>query len=152
MVTSEELLREATAGLDAAVDGSVAGITTVMTTIERYAREVAAGHLSWDDARVWAAQNAERVAAARPAFQAWQLKMADFYHGGEEEAEWALTRRSQFEFMRDLFRGTAGEGFLENWVDEELDHDFGNEAQRLGLDPPDYVPRSHLWWRWRDVT
>jgi hypothetical protein len=60
-----------------------------------------------------------------------------------------LERRSRFEFAQHLFRGTKAEGWLEGYQTEEVDQDYREQAEQCGLDPPDWVPPSHTWWRWR---
>lgn len=33
--------------------------------------------------------------------------------------------------------------------DEEIDREFREEAGRIAIDPPDWMPVTHTWWRWR---
>lgn len=34
--------------------------------------------------------------------------------------------------------------------EEIFAEEFRNEAERIALDAPEWVPRSHAWWRWPD--
>jgi hypothetical protein len=126
-------------------------MTDFMRSFERLALEVAKGETSWDDVRPWAQRNSERLVAAKDALADWEHEMYRiFLSGGEEEAEWALDRRSQHALARELFRGTPADELLATHEDEEMDREFRDEAERLALDGPSYVPRTHTWWRWRD--
>jgi hypothetical protein len=101
--------------------------------------------------RLWAIQNALLLMDTRRALEDWSLESGRlFYGGGEEEAERALERRSRFQLACDVFRETAAEDWLEAYASDEVDQDYREQAEQCGLDPPDWVPRSHTWWRWRD--
>jgi hypothetical protein len=89
--------------------------------------------------------------AARSAFGDWQLELGRIFYvaaRGEEEAEAALYRRSQFAFAREVFRDTSVEPMLTKYEDAEVDQDFQDEAVRLELFAPSFIPRSHTWWSW----
>jgi hypothetical protein len=126
-------------------------MTRFMECFEHLARDVAKGVADWDQARPWAMRNAERLRAAREALSDWDLATGQiFYGGGEEAAESALHRRSQFALVRELFRDTAAEEMLLGYEAHDLDQDFHEQAARLVLDAPDWVPRSHSWWWWQE--
>ena len=155
MSITEEIMAEAEAELAAAGEGEPRArrdaITRFMRSFERLAREVARGAATWDEARPWALCNADRMCAARDALTDWELELGRvFYHGGEEEAERALDRRSQHAIARELFRGTPVDDLLAGYETDDVDQDFRDEAERLALDGPSWYPRSHTWWRWRD--
>lgn len=123
----------------------------LMKAVESLARSVAAGEATWDEARAWATARTKLVTSAIRSLTEWSADTAGlFYDGGEEEAEWALARRSRFELFRDLFTGTEAEEWLAPLTSEEVERDYREQAEQCGLDPPDWVPRSHTWWRWRD--
>ncbi len=154
---TDAILADADAALAASLEGEprkrLTSMTHFMMCFERLAREVAKGNATWDEARPWALRNAERLCATEDTMSDWEVEMGrTFYHGGEEEAERALKRRSQHAFARELFRGTPADDCLAAFEAEDVDHDFQDEAERLALDAPDYVPRTHTWWRWRDPT
>ncbi|WP_394849994.1 hypothetical protein LZC95_21365 [Pendulispora brunnea] len=149
----DETLAEAEAELRASLQGepreSLGSITRFMKCFERLAREVAVDEGTWNDFRPWALRNADRLRMARLAMDDWQLEMgALFYGGGEERMEWALLRRSQHAFAREVFRNTSADEFLAAYEAEDVDEDFHEGAERAGLDAPDYVPKTHTWWRW----
>ena len=124
-------------------------IEPAMLGFESLAKLVQEGKATWDHFRPWAAAHAEDVARARFALEEWSLWMGqEFRQGGEEGAERALLLRSQLEFARTVFAGTSALETLEVISDEEGDVEFRHEAERRALDPPDFVPRSHVWWRW----
>jgi Ankyrin repeats (3 copies)/Ankyrin repeats (many copies) len=94
---------------------------------------------------------AERLMAAlvQDALAAWETEMAGtFYHGGEEEGERALSWRSQHALALALMHGTPAADLLASHDDAEIDEEFRKEAERIALDAPEWVPRSHDWWRW----
>jgi hypothetical protein len=125
-------------------------MTRFMAAFELLAREMTAGSAKWEQLRSWAAHHAEPLRAADQALQEWDLETGNiFYDGGEEGAERALERRSRFELVRDLFRGTTAEEMLSGFDAEQVDHDLRAQAEQCGLDPPDWVPPSHTWWLWR---
>jgi len=124
-----------------------------MRSVQRLAEAVAAGITTWDALRPWARVHAEAVCAADPAISDWELDMGRFlYRGGEEGIEWALDRRSQHAFARELFRDTPADELLAAYEDAEVDKDFREAAARVALDAPDYVPTTHTWWRWPTPT
>jgi hypothetical protein len=73
-----------------------------------------------------------------------------YHHGGEEEGLRALNWRSQRAVASALFAGTPAAAVLAEHDDSELDEQMTAEAQRIALDAPDWVPRSHHWWRWTE--
>jgi hypothetical protein len=154
MTEPEQILNTAESALASAGDTDartrLSAMNAFMAQIECFARLAAVGAADWGNARAWAARNATRAIAARRGFEDWCLETGDiFYGGGEEGAEKALERRSRFRLAHDLFRGTEAEEWLDGYQTEEADHDYREQAEQLGLDPPDWVPRSHTWWYWR---
>ena len=153
MPITHEILAEADVALAAALDGDLRvrldAMTRFMQSFERLAREVAKGTATWDEVRPWATRNADRLVAADDAVSDWEVEMCQIFHGGEEDAERALDRRSQHALAREVFRGTPADELLAAYEDEQVDRDFRDEAERLALDAPDYVPRTHTWWRWQ---
>lgn len=157
MSSTDEILARADKALSITTSedkhASLRAITELMKSFELIARKVAHGDATWDAARAWALANEAPFRAARAALQAWELEKAElFYHGGEEEAERALARRSQRAFARELFRGTPADEMLSSFDDEEIDEEFRAEAERIAIDAPDWVPRGHRWWRWPKET
>jgi hypothetical protein len=150
---SDEILATADAALTAAQDAEgrarLDAMTDFMRSFEQLARVVASGAATWDEARTWATRNAERLVTASSALTDWEIEMGRIFHGGEEDAERALDRRSQHALAREVFRDTPADELLAQYEDAEVDKDFHDEAERLSLDAPSYVPRSHTWWRWR---
>jgi len=148
MSITDEILADADSALAATIEGErrdrLDAMTRFMRSFEQLAREVATGTATWDDVRPWAVRNSERLVAARDALCDWEI----FYGGGEEEAEWALDRRSQHALARELFRGTPADELLASYEDEEMDREFREQADRVALDGPSWYPRSHTWWRW----
>ncbi|NJO32614.1 MAG: hypothetical protein HC869_05260 [Rhodospirillales bacterium] len=156
MTELEQILNHAEAALaaagDADADTRLAAMITFMAQIERIARLVMVGAATWEAAKPWAERNAKSAIAARRGFEDWCLETGDlFYGGGEEGAERALERRSRFALAHDLFRGTEAEEWLEGYQTEDVDQDYREQAEQCGLDPPDWVPRSHTWWLWREL-
>jgi len=128
-------------------------MTRFMRVLERIGREVAAGTATWDDTRPWAARNAERLRSARSAFNAWEHEMwRCCYHGGEEDALRALARRTQQAFAREVFRDTPADEMLTEHEEAQFDADLRDEAERIALDGPSWLPRTHTWWRWPKPT
>jgi hypothetical protein len=126
-------------------------MTRFMQCFEQFAHAVVRREADWDQATPWAIRNAERLCATRPMLSDWDLETGRiFYSGGEEAAERALRRRSQFALVRELFRDTAAEEMLVGYDSHDVDHDFRAQADRLALQAPDWVPRSHTWWSWRE--
>jgi hypothetical protein len=125
-------------------------MTEFMCAFERLAREVANGTTTWDEMRLWATRIADRFVAAEDALSDWEVEMARIFHGNEEDAERALDRRSQHALARELFRGTAADEMLAAYEDEDVDREFQDEAHRLALDGPSWLPHTHTWWRWQD--
>jgi hypothetical protein len=128
-------------------------ITRFMGAFNALAREIASGNGSWESVRPWAREAVERVRAARSALAVWEVAIGQLFYspsGDETDAEAALERRSQHAFAREAFRGTPVDSMLAEVEDAEVDKDFHEEAERLALDAPSWVPRSHTWWRWRD--
>jgi hypothetical protein len=154
MSVTATILADADAALSAALVGEprarLRAMTVFMESFERLWHEAAQGAASWEDARPWARSNVERVRSAREALEDWELEMGHvFYHGGEEEALRALMWRSQHALARDLFRGTPVDDLLAGYEAEDVDADFRDEAERIALDGPSWLPRTHTWWRWR---
>lgn len=157
MSITEKILAEADSALAAACEGEprarLEAMTRFMRTFEQLAREVAKGAATWDEARLWASRNAGRLVAAEEALADWEVEMCRIYYsGGEEEAERALDRRSQHALARELFRDTPADELLASYEDKHLDQEFREQAERVALDGPDYVPRSHTWWRWPEKS
>lgn len=155
MSVMDDTLAHAETALTASLQGEPAArlgaMTRFMECFERLARDVARGGADWDKARPWAMRNSERLRAAREALSDWDLETGQIFYGGtEESAERALQRRSQFAFVRELFRDTAAEEMLLGYEAHDVDQDFREQAERLGLDAPDWVPRSHSWWSWHE--
>ena len=151
----DEILEDADAALAAALEPQgrerLGAMRRFMHVFERIGREVASGNATWAQARPWALRASERLVSAKDALAAWETEMAEvFYHGGEEEAERALSWRSQHALALELFRDTPARDLLASQDDEEVDEDFRKEAERIGVDAPGWVPRSHDWWRWPD--
>lgn len=122
-----------------------------MRSFDQLAREVAKGAATWDETRGWAIRNAERVVAAEAALSDWEIEMGRIFHGNEEDAERALDRRSQHALAREVFRGTPADELLAAYEDADVDREFQDEAQRLALDGPSWLPRTHTWWRWQQA-
>ncbi|MEZ4363306.1 MAG: hypothetical protein R3B48_24230 [Kofleriaceae bacterium] len=101
--------------------------------------------------RTWATKNARPLMAARRALEDWSLESGRlFYGGGEEEAERALERRSRFQVVCEVFRATDAGEWLQAFASDDVDQDYREQAAQCALDPPDWVPRSHTWWYWRE--
>jgi hypothetical protein len=154
VTATDEILTDADAALTAAIEGvpraRLDAMTKFMLSFERLAREVAGGAATWDDLRPWAVSRAERLCSAHDALTDWEFEMGQiFYHGGEEDAERALRRRSQHALARELFRDTPADEMLAAYEDEEVDREFRDEAERIAIDALDWVPPSHVWWRRR---
>lgn len=154
MPTPEELFADADRALAAVPEtqgrDQLFQMRRFMEAFERLGREVATGSATWAAARPWALGVAERLTAApvQDAFGTWATEMMElFYHGGEEEGERALSWRSQLALAQVLFQGTPAAELLA-YDDAERDEDFKQEAERIALDAPEWVPRSHDWWRW----
>jgi hypothetical protein len=157
MSTTEPILARAAAALAAAANGDertrLEAITNVMLAFEQLAREVAKGAATWAEARSWAAHHAAQLVAADSALTDWEFEMGEiFYHGGEEDAERALMRRSQHALAREVFRDTAGDALLAAYEAEDVDQDLHEKAVSCLLDAPDWVPHSHTWWRWPEKS
>lgn len=152
MTTAEATLAEADAELTAALEGDqrakLDAMTKFMLSVEQLAREVASGGATWDEMRSWAVCHADKLCSAHDALTDWEFEMGQiFYHGGEEDAERALRRRSQHALARELFRDTPADAMLAAYEDEEVDREFRDEAERIAIDAPDWIPSSHIWWR-----
>lgn len=120
-----------------------------MRCIEQLARDLSTNTADWQLARLWAARNANRLRTARETLSDWDLETGRvFYGGGEEAVERALQRRSQFALARELFRDTAAEEMLFGYDAQDVDQEFREQAERLGLEPPEWLPPSHTWWSW----
>jgi len=157
MMTVETILQEADRTLAESLQGDpnarMDAITRFMRSFEELARQIASGGGTWDDVRSWARDAVERVRAARLALADWEIAMGQLFYkpsGDETDAEAALDRRSQHAFAREVFQGTPVDLMLAEFEDAEVDQDFHEEAERLALDAPSWVPRSHTWWRWRE--
>jgi hypothetical protein len=154
MSSTDDILAAADTALAMALNSQgrerLDAMTAFMHSFERLAREVASGMTTWDEMRPWATQIADRFVAAEDALSDWEVEMARIFHGNEEDAERALDRRSQHALARELFRGTAADEMLAAYEDEDVDREFQDEAQRLALDGPRWLPRTHNWWRWQD--
>lgn len=121
----------------------------LMETFELLGMEVLEGKSTWSKARPWSLQNATRFAMATDALRLWEDEIRrDFRCGGEEGRNRALNRRSQHAVAQVLFSGTPAGELLASHNDEEFDRELRLEAERIALDAPDWVPRSHDWWRW----
>lgn len=68
--------------------------------------------------------------------------------GNEDDTIEAVKRRSQLEFARELYRGSAAQGALDDQQDSESDDTLMERAVEFGIDPEPGIPRSHRWWRW----
>jgi hypothetical protein len=154
MSTTDDILATADSALATALESEgrerLDAMTRFMRSFEQLAREVAEGTATWEETRPWAARNADRFVAVEDALSDWEVEMAQIFHGNEEDAERALDRRSQHALAREVFRGTAADELLAAYEDEDVDREFHDEAQRLALDGPTWLPRTHSWWRWRD--
>ena len=156
-MTTETILRNAELALAEALDSDPArrldAVTRFMRAFEDLARDIAVGRGDWDAVRPWARSMVERVSAAWLALGEWELEMGRLFFsasGDERDAENALDRRSQHAFAREAFRGTPVDVMLAEAEDAEVDQDFHDEAVRLGLGKPSYVPATHTWWRLQD--
>jgi hypothetical protein len=157
MITLEAILQNADSALaDARQDDPSVrseAMTRFMGAFTALAREIASGNGSWESVRPWAREIVERVRSVRPALADWEIAIGQLFYspsGDETDAEAALERRSQHAFAREAFSGTPVDSMLAEFEDAEVDLDFHQEAERLALDAPSWVPRSHTWWRWRD--
>lgn len=151
-MTREHLLATLDASLAATQSGDdrqrYEALTSFMLSLELLAREIARGAITWEALHAWAAPRADRLCSVRDALTDWEYEMGRiFSHGGEEEAELALRRRSQHALARELFRGTAAEELLASYEDEQFDGELRAEAERIAIDALDWVPHSHTWWR-----
>jgi hypothetical protein len=127
-----------------------AAMNCFMTAFERVARRVAQGESTWADVHPWAVRNAFHLIDAFDELEQWSEGTATvFYRGGEEATEQALERRSKLEIVRDAFGGTVAEEWLRPFGSGGMDQEYREYAHGFGLDPPDWVPPSHTWWRWR---
>jgi hypothetical protein len=154
MTRIDEILSVADAALASSLSGDdrerLNAMTQFMRLVEQLAREVSNGTTTWDEVRRRAAPIVDRFLAAEAALSDWEVEMARIFHGNEEDAERALDRRSQHALARELFRGTAADEMLAAYEDEDVDREFQDEAHRLALDGPGWLPRTHTWWRWKD--
>ncbi|HEU4729759.1 MAG TPA: hypothetical protein VFT22_17810 [Kofleriaceae bacterium] len=155
MMTLETILEDADRALSDAQHGEPdarrEAATRFMRAFDHLAREIAAGRGSWDRVRRWARGVSARVCFASAALADWQSEMGLLFYGhgvSERDIAAALDRRSQHAFAREAFRGTSADPMLAGFEDDEADEDFHDEAERLKLDPPSWVPRSHTWWSW----
>ncbi|MBX3160950.1 MAG: hypothetical protein KF773_33630 [Deltaproteobacteria bacterium] len=123
--------------------------TALMHIFELVAREVHAGRASWGDARSWASEHGPLLVASRAMLIEWNWRSAELLdEHGEEGAEKALERRSQHAFLRTVFRDTEADEWLAAYEDADVDRKHREVAERFGIEPPDFVPRSHSWWHW----
>ena len=126
-------------------------MTRFMSCFEQLAREIAKGNATWDAVRPWAHRAAERMRAARSVSGDWQIEMGRLFYSAsrdEVDAEKALYWRSQYAFAREAFRDTPADEMLAEFEDAEIDQEFHDEAVRLDLFAPSFIPRSHTWWAW----
>lgn len=144
---------------DALKDARVVEQAQYREAMRRFMQELvaiasaSAGGAIWSqDDRAWARQHASLALEARDAFVDWSAQTGDlfYFQGGEEASERALERRSNLELARELLMGTEAEELLNACRSDDVDRDYREQAEQCGLDPPDWVPRSHTWWRWRD--
>jgi GNAT superfamily N-acetyltransferase len=150
MTIVETILAEADACL-AATGEQTWQMRHFMDAFERLGEAVLAGEADWADARPWALRRSERLMKARPALGEWEDFLWRFSHRGEEEIERALTMRSQRAVASVLFRGTPAGDLLAAADEEREDEELHEMAEAIGIDPPDWVPESHRWWRWTDL-
>jgi hypothetical protein len=155
-MATQQILAEADAALTAALDTTAErnarrdAMKLLMRTFETLAKDVDAGTASWDDAREWGRRNAERFCDARDALADWQAELAKLFdYGNEEEIEWALDRRSQHAFAREVFRDTEADELLATYETAEGDAELRERAELVKLEGPSYAPRTHTWWFWR---
>lgn len=122
-------------------------MTEFMASFQRFARAVAAGEASWDQARPWAERTADRLCLAGGALQDWELELGDFlYNGGEERAERALIWRSQHAIAGEAFKGTPAGELLATYESAEVDGDLRSRADDFGFGRPSWAPNTHTWW------
>jgi hypothetical protein len=151
----EPILRDADLALAASFQSDekarLEAMTRFMSCFEQLAQEIANGNATWDAVRPWARERAERLRAARPALADWQLELGRLFYSpsrDEVDAEAALYRQSQHAFAREVFRDTPVDAMLAEFEDAEVDQEFHDEAIRLDLFAPSFIPRSHTWWTW----
>ena len=143
LVTIEE-------ALIAAADPDRAAYRVAMSAFMEGFKELACEATDWEQLRPWAAEQSKHLLAADQALADWSATTANiFYKGGEEGTELALERRSKLELVSDLFRGTEVESLVEACRDDEMDELYREQALGFAIDPPDWVPPSHTWWRWQ---
>ena len=124
-------------------------IVSFLEALKRCAQEVEKGAASWNEARPWAVRHGQAMIDAFTAIEEWSARMGPT-GGSDEECEAALERRSKLQLAMDLFRDTAAEPWLMRLESEEIDQDYHDRAVDHDLVAPDWVPRSHTWWLWKD--
>jgi hypothetical protein len=157
MVSTDEILREADAALSDAIE-AVRGadraeqwraMQRFMATFERLGTAAGHGAAVWPEARAWALRTAPRFVLARDALGAWHDQMwHQLQDNGEQGAELALSWRSQSAIAELLFRGTPAAELLASHNEAQFDEELHDQAENVGMDAADWVPRSHTWWRW----
>jgi len=153
-MTSENILEIMTAQLTSAAfygtrPGQLAALTPILHAVTEYAVLVSLRKANWAPVREGAAERAQLAIAAFSGFEAWSAAIAaEFYGGGEEHTERALTKHSQLRLLCELFRGTEAEVYLASLNSAETDRDYQMAAASLYLQAPEWVPQSHSWWYW----
>ncbi len=146
---AEEALRAAAHAKD--TKARLKALHHFMNALKRCAQMVYAGTATWSEALPWAVRNAATMIQARDAIADWSANMGDVFFGGsEEECEIALERRSKLQLALDLFRQTEAAEWLVGMTLEEVERDYHDRAIDHDLVAPDWVPRSHTWWMWKD--
>lgn len=142
---SSELEQQAEQALRAASSPHSHGrFADLMTALER----LAASGARFAEMRDFASRTAPLFAAATQEIAGWRTVWFEgIYGGGEEEALRSLHRRTQIEYARELYAGTAAEQLFADFGDDELDRDLRERAECHAHDAPAYVPRTHTWWR-----
>lgn len=126
--------------------GKLAAFSQFMRSLEQLAQLIWKGSSSWDEARSWGKLHAERFARLQEPLNAWEIEMEELLHGGEEECEWALDRRSQHAVARELFLATPADEALAAYEDSQVDEALRQKAEWCSITAPEWAPPSHTWW------
>jgi hypothetical protein len=101
----------------------------------------------WGQTRGWLEEQARLLVVSREVLTDWHAhSVALMNEGGEEGAEEALRRRSQYAFLREAFRNTEADEWLAPYDDEAWDLELRAAALAFGFTAPANIPSSHVWW------
>lgn len=93
------------------------------------------------------AETAATLYEAESGLSGWLFAAGSNHAESDDMYRWLLRNRSAIEFLRDIYKHSAGHAYAAGLGTEDIDEEIRSRADQFNIGPPPLgVPRRHWWW------